>query len=104
MPGGRKRQSRVRTRRLSRTARLSRETVTIERCCDGVIARESPLAHFRQSPAHGTALLIVQPIQAEMSGFDVSNRSDEIILSLLRPGQDALQQYLESLSGLMVTE
>jgi hypothetical protein len=33
-----------------------------------------------------------------MSGFDISNRSDEFCLSLLWPGQDALQQDFESLS------
>jgi hypothetical protein len=86
------------TRRRSEAAAIAR-TVTIERCRDGVIARESPLAHFRQSPAHGTALLIAQPVRAEMSGFDVSNRSDEFVLSLLRPSQDALQQYFKSPSG-----
>ena len=45
---------------------------------------------YRLYPSLLDAILIVQPIQAEMPGFDVGNRSGEFVLSLLRPGQDAL--------------
>jgi len=70
--------------------------IAIKNRSDGLIACKPAGAQVRKTAPYRVALVVAQSICAEVPFFDLCNGANKLILGLLRPSRDTIQQDFES--------